>query len=653
MNQEPLFEETVPNNSPEAPVTPEIPKAPEVPKVPAAPEAGEVSEASEVPEALKASEAPEAPVGLEAPEKDGVPPQKPQTEPEAPRPITKEELHRQRVMQVTEAAKDRSLYETYECRASDADPNLLLFRASKRGIGHERKKMPCQDYCLTASGSGCSILADADGVSSCAHSEIGAKLACEAVVKTVLSTAGSSQSEEQLVKRLCSVSFRERLVSNWVSEVLKLISEYETPPKDELEELRKYGSTIMFAVITPNWYITGNLGDGQVIVFNDKFGIKLRVHAPKESSRVRCLVNERCAREDFLVYAYPRILFNGVLLSTDGMYESFDRGRHFFNYASQMKERFLSVPEPEPLQPFCYLEEGEPFKDFSVQRTMDDCSIALAVDRKPVDGAAYAIHRTAASLTDDMLAVRYGGGCMTWYAIKQGETVELVSAPEPVWSAAEKLEHAVVEEPSSIWNESGRRYAFYPVAKDETLESLYSNGLLRRHGADPGNEERLLNVCRLVMALQRELVSTGHTLNAAALFLVRYDGNQLTLRREAVSPLEDPSRTAMPEPVAAIFLNLLGVLEAEGHHLPLTGSGYIDRSDRMDRFDGCGEGPMFQLFREKKEYSLKNVGDAAWLLENGQTVAPGDLVVLTDGLTFSLAAPGGPVTYRFTKKESL
>lgn len=644
MNQEPMSEKTVPNDSPEAPVTPEVPKAPEVPEVFVAPEAPEMSKASEVPEALKASE---------APEKSGVLPQKPQTEQEAPRPLTKEELHRQRVIQIAEAAKNRSIYETYECRVSNADPDLLLFRASKRGISHERKKMPCQDYCLTASGSGCSILADADGVSSCAHSEIGARLACEAVVKTVLSAAGSSQTEEQLVKRLCSVSFRERLVSNWVSEVLKLISEYETPPEDEVEELRKYGSTIMFAVITSNWYITGNLGDGQAIVFNDKFGIKLRVHAPKESSRVRCLVNERCAREDFLVYAYPRALFNGVLLSTDGMYESFDRGRHFFNYASQMKERFLSFPEPEPLQPFCYLEEGEPFKDFSAQRTMDDCSIALAVDRKPMDGAAYAMHRIAASLTDDMLAMRYGGGCMTWYAIKQGEAMELVSAPGPVWSAAEKLEYAVVEEPVSTWNESGRQYAFYPVAKDETLESLYSNGLLRRHGADLGDEERLLKVYRSVMALQRELVSMGHTLNAAALFLVRYDGKQLTLRREAVSPLEDPSKTAMPEPVAAMFLNLLGVLEAEGHHLPLTGSGYIDRSDRMDRFDGCGEGPMFQLFREKKEYSLKNVGDTTWLLENGQKVAPGGLVVLTDGLTFSLAAPGGPVTYRFTKKESL
>lgn len=630
MNQETLFQKTAPNDSPEAPVIPEVPVAPEAP---------EVSEAPEVPEAFKASEAPEASVGPEVPEKDGPP------------PLTKEELHRQRVMRITEAAKDRSLYETYECRVSDADPDLLLFRVSKRGISHKRKKMPCQDYCLTASGSGCSILADADGVSSCAHSEIGARLACEAVVKTVLSAAGASQSEEQLVKRLCSVSFRERLVSNWVSEVLKRISGSETPPEDELEELRKYASTIMFAVITPNWFVTGNLGDGQIIVFNDKFGIKLRVHAPKESSKVRCLVNERCAREDFLVCAYPRALFNGVLLSTDGMYESFDRGRHFFNYASQMKERFLSLPEPEPLQPFCYLEEGEPFKDFSAQRTMDDCSIALAVDRKPVDGAAYAMHHAAASLTDDMLAMRYGGGCMTWYAIKQGKAVELVSAPESVWSATEKLEHAVVEEPVSIWNESGRRYAFYPVAKDETLESLYSNGMLRRHGADLGNEERLLKVCRLVMALQRELVSTGHTLNAAALFLVRYDGEQLTLRREAVSPLEDPSRTALPDPVAAMFLNLLGVLEAEGHQLPLTGSGYIDRGERKDRFDGRGEGPLFQLFREKKEYSLKNVGDTAWLLENGQKVAPGGLVVLTDGLTFSLAAD--PVTYRFTKKESL
>ena len=82
-------------------------------------------------------------------------------------------------------------------------------------------------------------------------------------------------------------------------------------PEEKLKEFSKYGSTIMFAVITEHWIVVGNLGDGQILVFNDFYGVKLRVHAPKESTKVRCLVNERCVREDFLTAKYPRDLFNG------------------------------------------------------------------------------------------------------------------------------------------------------------------------------------------------------------------------------------------------------------------------------------------------------------------------------------------------------
>lgn len=97
----------------------------------------------------------------------------------------------------------------------------------------------------------------------------------------------------------------------------------------------------MYAVITQNWIVVGNLGDGQIMVFNDCYGVKLRVHAPKDSSRVRCLANERCAREDFSVAKYPRSCFNGVLLSSDGIYESLDKSNHYYDYCIQLKKDFL------------------------------------------------------------------------------------------------------------------------------------------------------------------------------------------------------------------------------------------------------------------------------------------------------------------------
>ena len=263
--------------------------------------------------------------------------------------------HLQVIEEQLENAKDPTTYETYDFAESEADKKLKLFTARRKGIKHVLEKTPCQDYCLATSVNGCTILADADGVSSCEHSDIGSKLACDAVVKTVAMASKLCPNEDTLIERLMSVLFREKLVSIWVKLVMEEVSKKNIQSSVErLKEFSKYGSTIMFAVITGNWIVVGNLGDGQILVFNDYYGIKLRVHTPKDSSRVRCLANECCAREDLQIAKYPRKLFNGVLLSTDGMYESFDKGTLFYDYAIQMKHRFFNRLSPEPYQAFCY-----------------------------------------------------------------------------------------------------------------------------------------------------------------------------------------------------------------------------------------------------------------------------------------------------------
>ena len=229
------------------------------------------------------------------------------------------------------------------------NPDIQLFTDRKRGSMHVKANMPCQDYCMTAESAGCTILAAADGVSSCEHSDIGSHLACEAAIRTAEVTVKSCKDEEQLVKRLLSVTFREKLVSTWIAMVMEEMKKADlSSAAEQMAEFYKYGSTLMFAVIMENWYVVGNLGDGQILLFNDTFGVKLRVHPPKESSKVRCLVNERCAREDFQVAKFARKDFNGILLSTDGIYESMEPGTHFYQYAIQMKKRFQE----------CLAEEG-------------------------------------------------------------------------------------------------------------------------------------------------------------------------------------------------------------------------------------------------------------------------------------------------------
>ena len=134
------------------------------------------------------------------------------------------EEHLKQINSQIEEAKDPATYETYSYSISSADENIKLFAARRRGINHIIDGTTCQDYCITTSINGCTVLADADGVSSCEHSDIGSKLACEAVVFAVKAASKSSNGEDQLVSRLLSITFRERLVSIWIKSVMEEVS---------------------------------------------------------------------------------------------------------------------------------------------------------------------------------------------------------------------------------------------------------------------------------------------------------------------------------------------------------------------------------------------------------------------------------------------
>ena len=240
-------------------------------------------------------------------------------------------------------------------------------------------------------------------------------------------------------------------------------------PAEQLKEFSKYGSTIMFAVITDSWIVTGNLGDGQILVFNDSYGVKLRVHAPKDSSRVRCLANERCAREDFQIEKYPKSLFNGVLLSTDGMYESLDKGTHYYDYAIQMRHRFFDRTSPEPYQAFCYKETGEPYKDFSAMRTQDDCSVAVAFDESSVEVDYDKVKQSILCHAQAAFLRRQNADCMSFYVKHDGEYADVVVSP--LFEGVEKilLKTAEIEDPLYVWCHYKYCYALYKNHKALTL----------------------------------------------------------------------------------------------------------------------------------------------------------------------------------------
>lgn len=565
--------------------------------------------------------------------------------------------HLQIINEQLEKAKDPATYETYNFTESTADKRIKLFTVRKKGTKHVLEKTPCQDYCLATSVNGCTILADADGVSSCEYSDVGSKLACDAVVKTVEIASKSCSDENTLVSRLLSVSFREKLVSMWIKLVMEEVNKTRSlSSSDQLKEFSKYGSTIMFAIITENWIVVGNLGDGQILVFNDYYGIKLRVHAPKESSKVRCLANERCAREDFQVEKYPRSLFNGVLLSTDGMYESLDKGNHFYNYAIQMKRRFFDRLSPEPYQAFCYKEVGEPYKDFSAMRTQDDCSVVLAVENSDLDIDYLKVKQSILNNSQACLLRRQSSDCMSFYAKYDDGYVDVVVTP--LQSEFEKLilNTAEVEKAIKTWRDEKYSYAIYRVSQAYTLEFMQSSGMLRVDKYKTyESEQMILSIFVKMNELKKELSKNDLELNSSAMYNVSFDGARLYVKKEALSKSIGQKNKAYTETMDKCFSHLLGVLECSGNRQPVFDIGYIDRGRKYYMLGDYSDNEFAQLVRDTRTIRIKNISMFKWLLDDGSFIHTGESLDLTSHISFCVLDDENNKIqeYIYTPKENL
>ena len=571
--------------------------------------------------------------------------------------VKKLDKHLQVIEAQLEKAKNPATYETYDFAESAADNKLKLFTARRKGTKHVLEKTPCQDYCLATSVNGCTILADADGVSSCEHSDVGSKLACDAVVKTVAMASKSCRNEDTLIERLMSVSFREKLVSIWIKLVMEEVSKKNIQSSaEQLKEFSKYGSTIMFAVITDSWIVAGNLGDGQILVFNDFYGVKLRVHAPKDSSRVRCLANERCAREDFQIEKYPRTLFNGVLLSTDGMYESLDKGTHYYDYAIQMRHRFFDRTSPEPYQAFCYKETGEPYKDFSAMRTQDDCSVAVAFDESRVEVDYDKVEQSILCHAQAAFLRRQNADCMSFYVKHDSEYADVVVSP--LFEVIEKLslKTAEIEDASDVWCDDKYSYALYKKQQAWTLEFMQCTGMLRIDKTRPYESgQMIMSLLIQLSELNRELSENGLVLNLSALFNLSFDGKKLYVKKEALTKNKIKANSAYTEIIDRCFSHVLGILECSENKQPLFDVGYIDRGRKYYMSGNFSDKELGQLVRDNRTTRIKNTSSYNWQLNGGERIQPGESVELISNLSFSVLdeRDNRIQEYSYTSKENL
>ena len=555
-------------------------------------------------------------------------------------------------------ARKRDEYLDYDYHVAAGDPHVKLFMARRIGKSHLEKKMPCQDYCKTVEVGEYTILTDADGVSACIYSDVGSKLACTAAIKVITDAINYFRdSEDSVVAAIKSVLFKERLVHTWISLVKEHIKESGVTPVSMLDEIRNYGSTIMFVVISPNYYICGNLGDGQVMVFNDKYG-----------------------REDIIIESYPRSSFNGVLLTTDGMYDFLSGGIDLYRYAIQIKARFTSCFDtPEPLQPFCYMRPNEPLKDLSRHpRATDDCSIVLAVDDKNVCRYYTAEYEALSKIVNIVLPSRWSESCRQYFTDFRGDDYEVCAYRiDPEGGEIERrvsvppLKSAVLEKPSEIITallnlaQNGKNacsYSFYLLDSLDTysLEYMFTHSKLRGKSRYDRPGDEILDVYEKYVALKKELESYDLMLNSAAHFLITYKDGQLHVKREAIIRAKPVETENIAD---SYFSALLGMLVCGDKRVALYDTGFLveGRTIRECEFDetanvhkkiGC-------VHRDDKipgnPYTFRNCSGSYWTLADGTGVKNGESIPLCSGMEIRLddKALNKCRIYRYVSKEDV
>ena len=131
------------------------------------------------------------------------------------------------------------------------------------GAKHLRDGRPCQDAIRVDQDGQSAVVTVADGHGSSVHADIGAQLAVEvaaSALATFMANLGPElRADARAVHAFAQHPFRVQLVREWVRRVHAVAG-------NDSVDLKDYGSTLLFAAVTPELVLLGQLGDGDILV---------------------------------------------------------------------------------------------------------------------------------------------------------------------------------------------------------------------------------------------------------------------------------------------------------------------------------------------------------------------------------------------------
>ena len=233
---------------------------------------------------------------------------------------------------------------------------FIDFHVTVRGASHIRKGTACQDYSRSVrfENSAAAAVADGHGDIRYFRSALGSRFAAEAALKAVKEfvkrekreNLGENTEEKfgQLQKNII-LNWNRRVAGHFAAhpfleEELAPLSEHRRNllRSGELVETA-YGTTLIAAAVTPAYWFGIQIGDGDCFVVSGKGE---ETFVPKEDGLVGNVTTSLCEPDAF--YRFHHIFREGmpaaVVMSTDGVKNSFSAGAHYRNFMEKIVLEF-------------------------------------------------------------------------------------------------------------------------------------------------------------------------------------------------------------------------------------------------------------------------------------------------------------------------
>lgn len=189
------------------------------------------------------------------------------------------------------------------------------------GASHTRSGKPCQDEAGVWAVGDSVAVAVADGHGTSRHAEVGARLAVQVALAALIRFAedlGDRSGRLAEVQKFAEHPLRVQLVREWAARV-------RSKAGDEAAPLVDYGSTLLFALATPQFLLIGQLGDGDFLLVSDDRSVQAPLPADPaafaDETPSLCLPE---AWHSLSVRALPVPTREALLvLSTDGYSKSY------------------------------------------------------------------------------------------------------------------------------------------------------------------------------------------------------------------------------------------------------------------------------------------------------------------------------------------